>query len=549
MSRRFWHRWQLALLSTSLLSTATVLVACGGSKGESASASAPPPYSESSPQAPTPLGEQWPPPPQVSPPTACAGALQGSHATFNVGPGQTYTELNDVPWLSLQAGDVVNIYRRNEPYRTKFGLRAQGTAAAPVVINGVTSADCQRPEISGDQAVTATDAVKGGFGKDIQPYGLIQIFRLPQDDLATFTPRHIVIQNLRLTGAKLGKTFTNQAGVSQAYGKFAAGIYAVRVHDLTVENCEITGNGLGVFTNTKGESVDGYSANVVIRRNRIYLNGNVGSFTEHNLYVQARRALYEGNFIGQAYGGSSLKDRSSGVVIRYNKILASARALDLVETEEDPYQNLQKDPLYPHAWVYGNIIVNDSSAPAGYAVNMIHWGHDNTQERAHAGTLFFYHNTLISKVPGKTAWYVVPFQIGRDGSTRPGTTVEATSNIFWQQSDSEWRFLSDTGTLIFQGSNLVPTLWYPTNPTRSADVRTAGATQLASADPKLDSAFRPLDGSMALNQPRHGPSFTPDGATAANLAVTHQYQEGVGIVTRPDHGGGGPLALGAQAHP
>jgi hypothetical protein len=30
MSRRFWHRWQLALLSTSLLSTATVLVACGG---------------------------------------------------------------------------------------------------------------------------------------------------------------------------------------------------------------------------------------------------------------------------------------------------------------------------------------------------------------------------------------------------------------------------------------------------------------------------------------------------------------------------------------
>ena len=30
--------------------------------------------------------------------------LTGSHQTYNVGPGQTYTELTDVPWLSLQSG-------------------------------------------------------------------------------------------------------------------------------------------------------------------------------------------------------------------------------------------------------------------------------------------------------------------------------------------------------------------------------------------------------------------------------------------------------------
>lgn len=511
-----------------------VLAACGGGNSNTGTQDA-----ATDPQAyrAVPLSGSWPPPVTTSPGTACSTAITGTHQTYNVGPGRTYTELTEVPWLNLQAGDVVNIYYRSTPYRTKFGLRAQGTAAAPVVINGVTDVNCNRPEISGNAAITASDARAAGYGADIQNFALIAIHRAPTDAWDTHTPKYITIQNLRLTGAKVGNPFTNNAGTSGAYDNFAAAIYAVRVHNLTVENCDITSNGVGIFTNTKGSSADDYSANVIIRRNRIYLNGNVGRQTEHNLYVQARRALYEGNFIGQAYGGSSLKDRSSGTVIRYNKILASARALDLVESEEEYFSNVKTDPLYNHAWVYGNIIVNDYQAPAGFAVNMVHWGYDNSFANARKGNLFFYANTLVNNVPQSTFWYVSPFQIGQDGVADPATTIEVASNVFWQQSNSEWRFLSHgVGVLAFKGTNYVPSVWYPTNPSYTADVRTTGATLTTGNNPLLDASFMPQASSPTLDHGGVGPSMTPSGINAANLLVTHQYAEGRGMALRPTQG-------------
>lgn len=494
----------------------------------------------------------WPPAAQASPTTACAAPLKGSHATYDVGPGKPYTELTEVPWLSLQAGDVVNIHYRATPYLTKFGLRAQGTASAPVIINGVTDANCQRPVISGNKAVTATDAIKAGYGKDIQGLGLITIYRLPTDAWDSHTPRYITIQNLKLTGAREGNPFTNQAGANAAYDAFSAGIYAVKVHNLTVENCEITGNGLGVFTNNKGDSPDGYSANIIIRRNRIYDNGYTNHDTEHNLYIQARRVLYEGNDIGQAFNGSSLKDRSSGTVIRYNRILASARALDLVETEEEIYHTVQNDPLYHHAWVYGNIIVNDSSAAGGFSVNIVHWGFDNNPAKSRSGTLFFYQNTVVNKVDQSRFWYSVPFQLGKDGTAPAGIRVEAFNNVFWQQGNNEWRFLSDVGTLQFTGTNFVSPNWYPSVPNRQppADVRTSGARLIADTSPGIDPAtWMPAAGAMVLGQSLIGPGSTPSGTTAANLRVTHQYKQGVGLVALPADLTGAAGALGAQQRP
>lgn len=500
---------------------------------------------------PAPSAADWPPAPKLSPDTACAPRLSGSHATYDVGPGQRFADLMDVPWLDLQAGDVVNIHYRPEPYRTLIGLRAQGTPDAPVVINGVTNDSCQRPIVSGENADYARDARRANFGKAIEGAGIFTIWRLPSDSPETYTPRHIVIQNLKLTGARAGNSFYNMAGGKQPWGHFTAGIYAVRVHDLTVENCEITGNGLGVFTNTKGDTPGEYSANVIIRRNQIYLNGNPGRFFEHNLYVQARRVLYEGNYIGQAWGGSSLKDRSSGTVIRYNKILSSARALDLVETEEENFKVLQDDPLYPYAWVYGNLIINDSAAQTGFAVNVVHWGFDNDIARGRKGTLFFYHNTLVNKVAQKAFWYSVPFQIGRDALAPEGATVEAVANAFIQLGDSEWRFLSQAGTLRFTGANYVPQAWFPSNPKfDKADVRKdKGASLPSGKDAKLDAAFVPKPGSPLLDHLDAGPSFTPSGANGANLAVQHQYKDGVGIVVRPAGRKQGKAALGAFEPP
>lgn len=99
----------------------------------------------------------WPPAFKTLSSSSCAGPLIGSNRTYDVGPGKQYTELTQVPWLSLTAGDVVNIYYRAQPYKTIIGLRAQGTANRPVYINGVTDSQCNRPVIDANGAVLADD--------------------------------------------------------------------------------------------------------------------------------------------------------------------------------------------------------------------------------------------------------------------------------------------------------------------------------------------------------------------------------------------------------
>ena len=477
----------------------------------------------------------WPPPSRDLSSSPCSTRLIGTRNTYDVGPGQQYTELTNIPWLSLQAGDVVNIHYRATPYKTKVGLRAQGTANAPVYINGVTDASCNRPAISGDGAVTATDAVTNQFGvaAGITGAGVFTIFRLPTDDRDTFVPGYITIQNLKISGARSTYTYKDHNGATQNYWDGAAAIYAVRVAHLSVENCEITDNGNGVFTNSRGGSAVDFSSYLVFRRNQVYLNGNPGRSTEHNFYTQGYRVLFEGNDIGQAYGGSSLKDRSSGTVIRYNKIVASARALDLVETEEEYFQNIQNDPLNDYAWVYGNLIINDYWQPLGNSVRPIHWGFDNTDFRARKNTLFFYGNTYVNRSNVSNTYYVGVFQIGAndDYLPHPNAAVEASGNIFWNDDGtSEWRFLSNNtnGKIRFRGVNYIPE--------RRAfdDSLVAGTNErrydytdhiaLEGYSPDISSVtYQPLSTSPVVGKSILGPTFTPVGATSENLKVDREF--------------------------
>lgn len=252
-----------------------------------------------------------------------------------------------------------------------------------------------------------------------------------------YLPQFITIQNLKLTNANPSSTFSNGVTSNKPYQSGAAGIYAVRVRNLTVENCEITENHNGIFTNSRGLGVNDYSSNVIIRRNKIHLNGNPLTATEHNMYLQGRRTLVEGNFLGQDRGGSTYKDRGSATVVRYNYIQASARALDLVDTSEEYVHSVQNDPLYNYAWVYGNFIINDINLPLGLSGRPIHFGHDMNSSQSRTGVLFFYGNTYVHRsscLPGGSCYYQsAVFQIGGNDDSYPdlNARVEANGNIFW----------------------------------------------------------------------------------------------------------------------
>lgn len=482
-----------------------------------------PPGTRDSHTQPVPDHRSWPP--LVLAPLAgvCAAAIQGSRRTYNVGPGRQFEELTDVPWLSLRAGDVVNVFHRATPYRTKLGLRAQGTADAPVVINGVTDDACNRPEINGRDALTASDAVSEKFfnKQHSENLGVIFIYQASNDPWG-YKPAHITIQNLKIAGAHKSNTYTAQDGTRATYNLGAAGVYAVRVEGLRLENNEITGNGNGVFVNSRDN--DDYSEHITIRRNRIYDNGNVGSYTEHNLYVQAKRPLYEGNFIGQLIPGargSSLKDRSSATVVRYNHIVAAARAIDLVEIEGGVAPILN-DPLYGEAWIYGNLIVSDHANPARSSTLLIHWGGDNDPRYFRAGTLHFFHNTVVTQATQAQAYYLCIFDM-------PGAAqaVHASSNIFVHHGSSRLNLGYKSGAIVLRDTNWIATGWGKAwSPDVTFDQRNGKV--LEGVDPGIDTSYAPAVGSPVSNRGFSSIAEPSNGTQP----LTHQYAPTASLAAR-----------------
>jgi hypothetical protein len=307
----------------------------------------------------------------------CTTAMVGSHATYNVGPGQTYADLNSVPFGTLVAGDVVNIYAQPTPYKTKIGLRAQGTAAAPIVINGVTDAACNKPVLDFAGAQTAPGSANVftsvQYGEHLG--GLTIMRNTRTDAYGVYEPQFIIIQGLQLQDAPNGATYTTLAGTTDTYA--AAGcIWIQQGTDVTIRNNIITNCGFGIFVMAKDGLLSEASVRLNIANNRVYGNGVSGSYTEHNLYVQAADPVVEGNFIGQVRAGSlgsSYKSRSSGEVFRRNTVICSARCLDFVQSE-DQQNGIAAQPDYGTDYVYSNVIV--SSGPEA-----IHYGGDNMGEQ------------------------------------------------------------------------------------------------------------------------------------------------------------------------
>jgi hypothetical protein len=439
-----------------------------------------------------------------------------------------------MPWLSLQAGDVVNIYPGT--YATKVALSAQGTASAPVIINGVTDSNCNRPVVNGDGAVTATDAISQGFftgsgGTIIEGEGIFVVWW--NDSLNPsnfgFKPSFIAIQNLVIENANAGHHFTNSAGTSIAWDGDASGVYAVVASVLTIQNCTIVNNGEGVFVNSKNDDGPPYpdaetSFYVTLRGNSIYNNGASGVDLQHNIYVQGVRSLYEGNYIGQVVAGGlggSLKDRSSGPVVRYNTILAAARAIDLVDNENGS-PGVSADPLYNYGWIYGNLIVNGANGSG----DLIHWGGDSTEYNLyHQGPLSVYFNTIANTV--STAIFDMSM------STQ---SVNSYSNIISETPTSLSLALcvansadgSQIGAVNLYNDNWITQGFDPTGQSQNGGVAQCtynNSGTLLPGSPVLTASYGLYSGSPAIGVGKPFPSSTTSfPAPASNTNLTPTYQ-------------------------
>ena len=363
--------------------------------------------------------------------------LPAAAAVYEGGPGKPYSSIGAVPWESLQPGDTVLIFWKSTPYYEKWAIGRTGTEAAPITVRGVPGSGGALPVIDGNNATTRTSL---RYWNEVRSVVKVGGTSVPD---SSSPPGWIVIENLAIRNARQDLPFTSAQGISMTYSRNAAAIHIEVGHHLTVRNCEISGSSNGLF-------ISGGS-DIRIESNYIHSNGNPGSITEHNTYTEAVNLVYEYNRLGPPRpdaGGNNLKDRSAGLVVRYNWIEGGNRQLDLVDST---YPELYTHPAYTRTYVYGNTLIETYNPSLPGNKQVTHYGGDSgNTERYRKGTLYFYHNTVISTRP--------------DGMTlfRASTNderVDARNNIFYTTASGSYLAIADTSGIFDFSRNWIKTGW------------------------------------------------------------------------------------------
>lgn len=348
-------------------------------------------------------------------------------AVYEVKEGTALDTIAEVPWATLQPGDTVLIHWRSTPYKEKWVICRQGTAQAPITVRGVPGPSGQLPVIDGNGATTPNSL---NFWSETR--GTIKIggANVPQDTM----PKYIVIENLEIRGAHPSYQFTGRNGALQTYSTSASPIYVEKGENITIRNNIITDGANGFFV---ASSDDAVSRNIFVEGNYIYGNGVSGSILQHNNYTAAIGITFQYNRFGPLRSGApgvNLKDRSAGLIIRYNWIEGGNRNIDMVDGEDTIH--IRNDPGYRKAFVYGNVLIKQD----GGNNQAIHYGGDSgTTANYRKGTLYLYNNTLYS------------IRAGNSVVMRLSTNDEfcdARNNIFFNTAaGTSLAMLAEAGTL------------------------------------------------------------------------------------------------------
>jgi hypothetical protein len=453
-------------------------------------------------------------------PAILAGAVLLGEV-YEVGPGKTYEAIGQAPWAALQPGDTVLIHWRPEPYREKWVICRRGSEDAPIAVRGVPGPDGQLPVISGDQALTSPLL---NFWNEAR--GVIKIggANTPAD----LMPGYIVVENLEIRSARPGYKFTGREGVPLPYAMNAAAVYVEKAEHLTIRNCVLRDSGNGLFIGPSGAAA---TRDVLVEGNYILDNGNQDSLYEHNSYTEALGIVFQFNRYGrlrEGARGNNLKDRSAGLVARYNWIEGGNRQLDLVDAGAAP---ILSSPRYRAAQVYGNILIE----PAGEGNRQIlHYGGDSgSLENYRKGTLFFHHNTVVSTRTDRTTLFRLSTNEER---------CEARNNIFYVSAGGGTLSLLDSSGALGLSHNWTKPGWVATFGTLEGVIEDDG-TGIAGESPGFlgeeEQDFR-LTAESPCPLPEGCATVDAAGALPEAVlpdhAVTGQYVKHQGGEARPDDG-------------
>lgn len=341
---------------------------------------------------------------------------------YDVGPGRSFAALGQLPWSKLKGCDTVRIYPKlsNAAYHEMI-LVSAGTDLAPAAPNKFMRVIGMPDPLTGalpildGTSATQVETLPGQAPRTLQYHdnnsasrvlnklGLVMVG--PQQNYNyNFGPAgYISIENLDIRNSVYGGAFTDgKTGAQGAYSSFGSCIYVEAAAHLILKNNRIHNCGNGLFINSKNGALVELSQDVLIEGNSLYNNGNPpisgasNGYSEHQSYTEARDITFQYNYFGDMRPGAlgdCLKDRSSGLIVRYNTFASNCGLqLHLVDsTGGGPL--IWGDPGYSNTYIYGNLF--DLASAPGHAPSLVLYGGDSgvvTQYRQ--GTLNFYNNTM-----------------------------------------------------------------------------------------------------------------------------------------------------------
>ena len=426
---------------------------------------------------------------------------------YHIGPGQAFDSPFELPWYELRAGDSVVIHWREEPYKVKFSIGVPATAEQPLVVRGEPGPHGELPKLDGRSAITPPTMSTWSEDRGVITLGEM---RVPDQG----PPSHILIENLEISGAHPDNHFLGSDGL-QRYNAAASAIYLESGSHLTIRNCVLHGCANGFFSAHE-------SSEVLVEACYIHSNGVKDSYYQHNAYSASDGMTYQFNRFGplsEGCPGNNLKDRSAGLVVRYNRIDGGNRQLDLVEAEDSG--DLVRSPRYSRTFVYGNLLIE---RPDSGNNQIVHYGGDSGEEAIYRkGMLYFFNNTVISYRPGRTT-------LARLSTNRESAQI--SGNILYTTSEGSMFAILDAMGIATVSRNWIKTGWVDSHEgsdfwgrvIRSGNIEgeTPGFTDFAAGN------YRPAQTSPCLDS-----SDVPTFGGDRTLSVDWEYADPRGARLRP----------------
>ena len=351
--------------------------------------------------------------------------------------------------------DQVLIDYRSTPYTDIIFIGSRGEKNKYITIKGLPGPNGERPVFDANGAASSTTL---GMGAIYDGAGMIVIGKPSNNAVPTrvygYKPGYLHITGLSVKNARNSYKYTNQSKVTANWPAFTAAIYVNPAENLAITNCELANSGLGLFVNSLSDEA-GQSRRLLVSGNYFHGNGVVGQAGMHNSYTEAIGTIYEYNYFGQPIsgtGGDNVKERSAGIVFRYNYLEGGTYGLSLRDPQSNgPFEAAAKDTLgdllTKHVFVYSNIfrLRGTSYIAVGHGDGSFGDG----KEYRH-GNLFFYSNKVVSEFDYQmyNRDTVPLFQFL---NTRSPATAVATNNLFYAKSATAGATPAPFGVFFWQG--------------------------------------------------------------------------------------------------